>query len=276
MISFNKNKKNIKKGKYIFLIIITIISLFPIVLVLSSSFKNESEIFDFPFHLIPRQIIFSNFIRLSRNFPLYIWNSVKLTSIIAVLQLFSASTGGYVFSKLKWKGRNFIFGLYLASMMIPLQAVTIPQFIIMRNLNLYDTHAAIILLSTFTAFGTFLIRQYFLSVPDTYLEAARIDGAREWTIFFNIMLPMAKPVLVTQAVLSFRFFWNDFFTPLIYLTTPELKTLPLGMTDFVREQYVYWGPQMAAALISIIPVLIIFMFGQRYFIEGVSSSGLKG
>lgn len=276
MISFNKNKKNIKIGKYIFLIIITIISLFPIVLVLSSSFKNESEIFDFPFHLIPRQIIFSNFIRLSRNFPLYIWNSVKLTSIIAVLQLFSASTGGYVFSKLKWKGRNFIFGLYLASMMIPLQAVTIPQFIIMRNLNLYDTHAAIILLSTFTAFGTFLIRQYFLSVPDTYLEAARIDGAREWTIFFNIMLPMAKPVLVTQAVLSFRFFWNDFFTPLIYLTTPELKTLPLGMTDFVREQYVYWGPQMAAALISIIPVLIIFMFGQRYFIEGVSSSGLKG
>ena len=276
MISFNKNKKNIKIGKYVFLIIITIISLFPIVLVLSSSFKNESEIFDFPFHLIPRQIIFSNFIRLSRNFPLYIWNSVKLTSIIAVLQLFSASTGGYVFSKLKWKGRNFIFGLYLASMMIPLQAVTIPQFIIMRNLNLYDTHAAIILLSTFTAFGTFLIRQYFLSVPDTYLEAARIDGAREWTIFFNIMLPMAKPVLVTQAVLSFRFFWNDFFTPLIYLTTPELKTLPLGMTDFVREQYVYWGPQMAAALISIIPVLIIFMFGQRYFIEGVSSSGLKG
>ena len=276
MISFNKNKKNIKIGKYIFLIIITIISLFPILLVLSSSFKNESEIFDFPFHLIPRQIIFSNFIRLSRNFPLYIWNSVKLTSIIAVLQLFSASTGGYVFSKLKWKGRNFIFGLYLASMMIPLQAVTIPQFIIMRNLNLYDTHTAIILLSTFTAFGTFLIRQYFLSVPDTYLEAARIDGAREWTIFFNIMLPMAKPVLVTQAVLSFRFFWNDFFTPLIYLTTPELKTLPLGMTDFVREQYVYWGPQMAAALISIIPVLIIFMFGQRYFIEGVSSSGLKG
>lgn len=276
MISFNKNKKNIKIGKYIFLIIITIISLFPILLVLSSSFKNESEIFDFPFHLIPRQIIFSNFIRLSRNFPLYIWNSVKLTSIIVVLQLFSASTGGYVFSKLKWKGRNFIFGLYLASMMIPLQAVTIPQFIIMRNLNLYDTHAAIILLSTFTAFGTFLIRQYFLSVPDTYLEAARIDGAREWTIFFNIMLPMAKPVLVTQAVLSFRFFWNDFFTPLIYLTTPELKTLPLGMTDFVREQYVYWGPQMAAALISIIPVLIIFMFGQRYFIEGVSSSGLKG
>jgi len=276
MISFNKNKKNIKIGKYIFLIIITIISLFPILLVLSSSFKNESEIFDFPFHLIPRQIIFSNFIRLSRNFPLYIWNSVKLTSIIAVLQLFSASTGGYVFSKLKWKGRNFIFGLYLASMMIPLQAVTIPQFIIMRNLNLYDTHAAIILLSTFTAFGTFLIRQYFLSVPDTYLEAARIDGAREWTIFFYIMLPMAKPVLVTQAVLSFRFFWNDFFTPLIYLTTPELKTLPLGMTDFVREQYVYWGPQMAAALISIIPVLIIFMFGQRYFIEGVSSSGLKG
>ncbi|QTQ10957.1 carbohydrate ABC transporter permease [Treponema parvum] len=276
MISYNTKKTIGKFVKYVFLLFITVISLLPIVIVLSSSFKNESEIFDFPFHLIPRKLIFSNFAQLSENFPLYIWNSIKLTSIITILQLFSASTGGYVFSKMQWKGRNFIFGLYLASMMIPSQAVTIPQFVIMRTLNLYDTHLAIILLCTFTAFGTFLIRQYFLSIPDTYIEAARIDGAREWIIFFKIMLPMAKPVLVTQAILSFRFFWNDFFTPLIYITTPELKTLPLGMTDFVREQYVYWGPQMAAALISIIPVLIIFMFGQRYFIEGVSSSGIKG
>jgi len=154
--------------------------------------------------------------------------------------------------------------------------VTIPQFIIIRGFNLYDTHIALVLLGAFTAFGTFLIRQFLLSIPDTYSEAARIDGASEWTIFARIILPMAKSVMVTQIIFSFRYFWNDFFTPLIYITSAELKTLPLGMTDFVREQYVYWGPQMAAALISIIPVLIIFLFGQKYFIQGVSASGIKG
>ena len=121
-----------------------------------------------------------------------------------------------------------------------------------------------------------MLRQFFLTIPDTYIEAARIDGAKEAHIFFKIILPMSKPVLATQMIFSFRFFWNDFFTPLIYITSPKLKTLPLGMTDFVREQYVYWGPQMAAAFISIIPVLIIFLMGQKYFIQGITSSGLKG
>jgi multiple sugar transport system permease protein len=262
--------------RYIVLTIIAIVTLLPLVIVLSSSFKNESELFDFPFHFFARNPITDNFLQLMDKFPIYIWNSVKLTFTIVVVQLFTASTGAYVFSKIEWKGRNFIFGLYLASMMIPMQAVMIPQFIIIRSFNLYDNHMSLVLLGAFTAFGTFLVRQFFLSIPNTYLEAARIDGAKEWTIFARLMLPMAKAVLVTQVIFSFRFFWNDFFTPLIYITTPELKTLPLGMTDFVREQYVYWGPQMAAALISIIPVLLIFLFGQRYFIQGVASSGLKG
>jgi multiple sugar transport system permease protein len=161
-------------------------------------------------------------------------------------------------------------------MMIPMQAVMIPQFLIIRSINLYDTHMSLVLLGAFTAFGTFLIKQFFMSIPDTYCEAARIDGAKEWTIFSTLMLPMSKAVLVTQIIFSFRYFWNDFFTPLIYITTPQLKTLPLGMTDFVREQYVYWGPQMAAALISIVPVLVIFLFGQKYFVQGVASSGIKG
>ncbi len=255
---------------------VAFITLFPLIIVLSSSFKNESELFNFPFKFIPENPIFTNFARLMDKFPLYIWNSVKLTFTIVVVQLFTAATGAYVFTKLHWKGRDFIFGLYLASMMIPMQAVMIPQFLIIRNINLYDTHASLVFLGAFTAFGTFLIKQYFMSIPDTYCEAARIDGAKEWTIFTTLMLPMSKAVLVTQVIFSFRFFWNDFFTPLIYITTPELKTLPLGMTDFVREQYVYWGPQMAAALISIIPVLIIFLFGQKYFVQGVASSGLKG
>lgn len=262
--------------KYILLIFVAIIMLLPLIVVVSSSFKMETEIFEFPFRIIPRNPILTNFSQLAENFPTYTWNSVKVTVITTIVQLVTASTGAYVFSKIKWKGRNAIFMLYVMSMMIPSQAVTVPQFIIVRNLGLFDTHLAIVLLGAFTAVGTFLIRQYMLSIPETYNEAARIDGAREWTIFGRIILPMTKPVLITQAIFSFRYFWNDFYTPLLYIISPELKTLPLGMTDFTTEQYVYYGPQMAAALISIIPVLIIFLFGQRYFIQGVSAAGIKG
>lgn len=280
MMSFNTSYARKRKMQVIlrnaFLLLVSFVVMIPLLVVLSSSFKNESELFDFPFHFLPKLFVSINFARLKEHFPLYIFNSVKLTTIIVVVQLITATTGAYVFSKIKWKGRDFIFSLYLISMMIPSQAVTIPQFIIIRGFNLYDTHIALVLLGAFTAFGTFLIRQFLLSIPDTYSEAARIDGASEWTIFARIILPMAKSVMVTQIIFSFRYFWNDFFTPLIYITSAQLKTLPLGMTDFVREQYVYWGPQMAAALISIIPVLIIFLFGQKYFIQGVSASGIKG
>lgn len=275
-ISYTRQRKIKATIKLIFLALVSVVVMMPLLVVLSSSFKNESDLFDFPFRFIPKNPVTINFEKLMDNFPRYILNSIKLTSIIVVVQLITATTGAYVFSKIKWKGRDFIFTLYLISMMIPSQAVTIPQFIIIRMLGLYDSHLALVLLGAFTAFGTFLVRQFFLSIPDTYSEAAMIDGAQDWTIFFRIILPMAKSVLVTQIIFSFRYFWNDFFAPLIYITTPELKTLPLGMTDFVREQYVYWGPQMAAALISILPVLVIFLFGQKYFIQGVSASGIKG
>lgn len=276
MISYKISKRIYAVAIYCFLLVGVFMVLAPLAVVISSSLKNESEIFDFPFKLFPANPILNNFLQLRSSFPLYIWNSIKLTSIIVVLQLITASTGAYAFTKLKWKGRDFVFMTYLLSMMIPSQAIVIPQFLTIRIFNLYDTHLSLILLSAFTALGTFLMRQFFLTIPDTYIEAARIDGAKEAHIFFKVMLPMSKPVLATQMIFSFRFFWNDFFTPLIYITSPKLKTLPLGMTDFVREQYVYWGPQMAAAFISIIPVLIIFLMGQKYFIQGITSSGLKG
>lgn len=262
--------------KYIVLLLVAALMLAPLVVVASSAFKTETEIFEFPFKVVPRNPVLTNFARLRENFPIYIWNSVKITAITTIIQLITASTGAYVFSKIKWKGRDALFLLYIMSMMIPSQAVTIPQFIIIRNLGLFDSHAAIVLLGAFTAVGTFLIRQYMLSIPDTYTEAARIDGAGEWAIFGRVILPMTKPALITQGIFSFRYFWNDFYTPLLYIITPRLKTLPLGMTDFATEQYVYYGPQMAAALISIVPVLVIFLIGQKYFVEGVSAAGIKG
>jgi multiple sugar transport system permease protein len=261
---------------YILLLFTAFLILMPLVVVASTAFKPDDQIYEFPMRIIPRTPTLENFGKLAQNFPRYIWNSCKLTFWIVLVQLLTATTGAYAFSKLRWRGRDFLFLLYILSMMVPIQAIIIPQFLIIRNLGLYDNHWALVLTGSFTAFGTFLIKQYFMTIPDSYLEAARIDGASEYTIFFRIMLPLAKPVLATQVIFSFRYFWNDFFAPLIYLTSQHLKTLPLGMADFATETYTYVGPQMAASFISIVPVMLIFLFAQRYFVEGVAAVGVKG
>jgi multiple sugar transport system permease protein len=265
-----------KAVMYLLLLIGALGVLGPLVIVASSAFKLEGEIFAYPMTLFPREPVLSNFIQLEAHFPLYIWNSVKVTTSIVVLQFVTATTGAYAFSKLTWKFRDTLFILYIASIMIPIQSIIIPQFIVVRILGLYNTHAAVILVSAFTAFGVFLCRQFFLTIPDSLLEAARIDGASEYRIFAQVVLPLSTPVVVTVIIFSFRYFWNDFFTPLIYLTSQSLKTLPLGMADFVDQYNIAYGPQMAAALISIIPVLVIFLIGQRYFVQGVVATGIKG
>lgn len=261
---------------YAILLSVSCIILFPLVLILSSSFKTEPEIVRFPMTLIPENITLGNFVDLRDRFPLYIFNSFKVTFITVFLQVVTATTGAYAFTKLQWKWREVLFLTYVATFMVPVHSIIIPQFMIVRSLGLYDTHAAVILVSAFTAFGTFLVKQFFMTVPDSLLEAARIDGASEYRIFFSIMLPLSKPVLATVVIFSFRFFWNDFFVPLIYLVSPHLKTLPLGMSDFVTQYTVRYGPQMAAALISILPVMVVFFLAQRYFVEGMASSGIKG
>lgn len=272
-------KKNYPLGGFLtygLLILIAALILFPLLFILSSSFKNESEIFTFPYRFVPQKPTLGNFAKLMEHFPRYILNSVKVTAIIVIVQVITATTGGYAFAKLYWPGRDLLFLLYIGSIMIPLHSIIIPQFILIRNLGLYDTHLGLVLVSVFTAFGTFLVKQFFMTIPDSLLEAARIDGATEFRIFSSIMFPLSKPVVATLVIFSFRYFWNDFFTPLIYITSPELKTLPLGMADFVSEYYTYHGPQMAASLISIIPVMIVFFAAQKYFVTGIVSSGIKG
>ncbi|MDF1569235.1 MAG: carbohydrate ABC transporter permease [Spirochaetaceae bacterium] len=226
--------------------------------------------------LIPDNPILLNFDKLRENFPQYITNSVKVTVIIVFVQLFTATTGGYAFAKMTWKGRDAVFLLYVASIMIPVQVYIIPQFILIRALGLYDSHGALVLVSAFTAFGTFLTKQFFMSIPDSLLEAARIDGAGDIYIFTRIIIPLSKPVIATLTIFTFRWYWNDFFIPLIYITTGTLKTLPLGMADFVQEYFTYYGPQMAASLISLIPVMFVFFAAQKYFVQGISTTGLKG
>jgi len=275
------NKHTIGKTAYIvfrtILLLLTCYIIFtPLIVMLSCAFKPDSQLYDFPMRIIPKTPTTENFSQLANRFPLYTFNSIKLTVIIVTVQLITAASGAYAFSKLHWKGRDIVFLFYVISIMIPIQSIIIPQFLIVRNIGLYNTHMALILTGSFTAFGTFLIKQYFMTIPDSYVEAAYIDGANEFSIFFRIILPLSKPVLTTQIILSFRYFWNDFFAPLIYITSQRLKTIPLGMADFSAEFYTYKGPQMAASFISVIPVMIIFFSAQKYFVEGVAATGLKG
>lgn len=260
---------------HIAVFLMTAVILIPLYIIITASFKNEIEIFSKPLAFWTENSGTFNFKKLSM-FPLYIWNSIKVTFLTTFIQLFTASTSAYAFAKLKWKGRDSLFMIYLMSMMIPVQVVIIPQFIVIKSLKLYDTHLALILVGSFTAFGTFLIKQYFMTIPESLIESARVDGAKEWTVFFKLILPLSKTVLATVLIFSFRWFWNEFFSALIYISSPELKTLPLGMTDFVGEYEVLFGPQMAAALIAIIPVMILFLSMQKYFIEGIASTGIKG
>lgn len=263
-------------GLYGVLLLTSFAILYPLFMVASSAFKPEIEIFAFPMTIFPREGTTANFIDLQRNFPTYIWNSVKVTFTIVGVQLLTATTGAYAFAKLEWRGREILFLTYIATFMVPIHAIIIPQFIIVRSLRLFDSHTALILVSAFTAFGTFLVKQFFVTVPDSLLEAARIDGASEYTIFARLMLPLSKPVLATLIIFSFRFFWNDFFGPLIYIVSPSRKTLTLGMADFVTQYAIRYGPQMAASLISIVPVMIVFIAAQKYFVGGIVTTGIKG
>jgi multiple sugar transport system permease protein len=272
-----RGRRALERGLiYLILVLTCLIVLFPLAVIVSSSFKTEREIFSFPMTIIPNEPILDNFEALLDRFPLYILNSLKVTTLITVIQVLTATSAGYAFSKLKWRGRDFVFLLYISSIMIPFQVYIIPQFIIVRVLGLYDTHLALILVSSFTAFGTFLARQFFLTIPDSYIEAAKISGVNHFQIYRMIMLPLSTPVIATLAVLSFRYWWNDLFTALIYITSQDLKTLPLGLADFVSEYDVYYGPQMAASLIAIVPVIVIYVFAQRYIVSGVVATGIKG
>ena len=206
----------------------------------------------------------------------FILNTSKLTIIITALQLITSSLAAYAFARLEFKGRDVIFLGYVATIAIPWQVYMVPQFIIMRRLGLNDTHLALILLQAFTAFGVFMLRQFFISIPKELSDAARIDGLSEYGIYARIMLPLAKPALATLTIFSFVAVWNDFMGPLIYLSSEKLKTVQLGLRMFIAQYSADYALIMAASLVSLLPIIVLFLALQRFFIEGVATSGIKG
>ena len=263
---------------YVLLIVVAFLMLIPFVWMLSASFKLNKDVFVFPIQWIPTNPRWQNYVDIWTRIPLltFVLNTAKLTIIVTLLQLFTSSFAAYAFAKMQFRGKNALFLGYIATIAVPWQAYMVPQFMMMRSWGLNNTHLAIICLQAFSAFGVFLMKQFYEGVPTELCEAARIDGLSEYGIWWRIMLPLSKPALSTLTIFTFVSTWNDFLGPLIYLTKTELKTIQIGLRMFISQYSAEYGLIMAASVIALIPVLIVFLALQKYFVQGVASSGLKG
>ncbi|CAN7529949.1 carbohydrate ABC transporter permease [Agrobacterium tumefaciens] len=265
-------------GIYLTVIVVTIVMLLPFAWMLSASLKLSRDVFAFPIEWIPSQPRWENYVEIWTKIPLalFIYNTSKLTIIVTLLQLLTSSFAAYAFAKLHFPYKNTLFLGYIATIAMPWQVYMVPQFLLMREFGLNNTHLALIFLQAFTAFGVFLMRQFYMSIPNELCEAARIDGMNEYQIWAKIMLPLSKPALSTLTIFTFVTTWNDFMGPMIYLTKTELKTIQIGLRMFISQYSAEYGLIMAASVVALVPVLVVFLALQRFFVEGVASTGLKG
>ncbi len=262
----------------IYLVLIAGVMLLPFLWMLSASLKLDKDVFTFPIQWIPRNPRWANYKDIWTKIPLgiFVFNTAKLTLIITLLQVFTSSFAAYAFSKLQFKGKTVLFLGYIATIAMPWQVYMVPQFILMRAFHLNNTHLSMICLQAFSAFGVFLMKQFYESIPDELCEAARIDGMSEYKIWWSIMLPLSKPALSTLTIFTFVRTWNDFLGPMIYLTRTELKTIQIGLRMFISQYSSEYGLIMAASVVTLIPVLIVFLSLQRFFVQGIAATGMKG
>jgi multiple sugar transport system permease protein len=244
----------------------------------SSSLKYDTDVFSLPIRWIPLNPVWNNYAKIWQkiNFALFTFNSFKLSVIITIVQVFTSSFAAYGFAKCRFRFRDALFFIYIATIAIPWQVYMLPQYVEMRMLGLTNSHLGYVLMQSFIAFGVFLVRQFYMAIPDELLDAARIDGLSEHGIYFRIVLPLSKPVVATLSIFSFVNIWNDFMGPMIYFDSVHNKTIPLGIRMFLGQYSTEYGLIMAASVVSLVPVFVVFLFFQRFFVEGIATSGLKG
>jgi multiple sugar transport system permease protein len=252
--------------------------IFPFLWMLSTSFQTAGALLVPPPQLIPSPIELGNYAEIATAFPLwrFLLNSVGVAGVATVLQVATSAMAGYAFARLRFRGRDALFLLYIATLMVPLQVTILPLFVEMKYLGLVDSYPALVLPSIASAFGTFLLRQAFLGLPRELEEAAFMDGAGHFTVFRRIVLPLAMPAVATLAVFSFVASWNSFLWPLIIVNSPDLMTLPVGLSNLQGRYATAWNLLMAGSTVAVIPILIVYVIGQKYVIRGVTLSGLKG
>lgn len=251
--------------------------LIPFLYMVSISIKTDGVVLRTLTDIIPTSPSFDNYVTVlaNGNFTRYLGNSLFISSSIVIGNVFFCTMVGYTFAKMTFPGKNMIFILVLTSFMIPFQVTMIPVFQLMQNIGWIDTYWALIVPTLVTPFGIFLMRQYISSIPDELIYAAKVDGASEFRIVWQIIFPLARPIVAVLVIMTFLNSWNDFLSPLILTTSPEMRTVPLGLAEFSFLNNTNWGNLMAASVVSLLPVFIIFIFFQKQIISGLVSGAIK-
>ena len=262
----------------LFLIPTALLMLLPFIWMLSTSFKLAGAVFEYPPTWIPRPLVWQNYPQVTEILPFarFFLNSLVVALSVTALQLLTCSLAAYAFARLRFPGRDALFLGYLGTLMIPGQVVIIPNFILLRMLGWIDTYQALILPAAFSAFGTFLLRQYFLTIPRELEDAAVVDGASYWQIYSRVILPLSGPALSALAIFTFLAQWNSFLYPLVVTNSTEMSTLTVGLRTLQGQYNTAWTLLMAGSVIALVPVLLVFIFAQRYFIKGIALTGLGG
>ncbi len=252
--------------------------LLPFIWMLSTSLKEPRDIFTYPPIWIPSRLVWENYSEAISAMPFgrFYLNSFVVAVSVTFLQILTSSLAAFAFARLRFRGREALFLLYLATLMIPFQVTMIPNFIVIRFLGWYDSYQALILPTAFSAFSTFLLRQYFLGIPMDLDEAARMDGASSWRIWWQVIMPLSGPVIAALTVFIFLGSWNNFLWPLVITTSLEMRTLPVGLSAFQGQYNVQWHLLMAGAVIALIPVLVVYVAAQKWFVRGITLSGMGG
>jgi multiple sugar transport system permease protein len=263
---------------YVGLVVAAAAVLLPFFWMVMSSLKTNNDVFSVPIQWIPKTFVWRNYVEIWQKSDMTTWlkNTMILSLAVTALQLLTGSFAAYGFSKVRFPGRDLLFLVYIGTIAVPWQAYMIPQFILMSKLHLSNTLWSIVALQAFGAFGVFLMKQFYETVPEDLSEAARIDGLSEYGIYRRIILPLSVPALASLTLLTFTNTWNDYLGPLIYLRSPDLWTIQLGLKSFVGQYNAEYALIMTGSVLSVLPIAIIFMLGQRYFVEGIATSGLKG
>jgi len=264
---------------HLMLIVIGSFFIMPLVVVFFTALKPGPELYILPPKLLPNVYQWSNFKEAVMTIPFvkYTLNSLFIALFVVVGSVVSASLVGYAFARLQWKGRNFFFAVLIATMILPGQVTMIPLFVVFKQIGWLNTYYPLIVPAfTGSAFNIFLLRQFSRTIPQELSDSGKIDGANEFRIYWDIILPLTKPALAVIAIFAFMNTWNDFYGPLIYLNDKNLSTLALGLREFQQLHGVTWNLLLAASLIAIIPSLVLFFAFQRYFVEGITLTGIKG
>mgnify|MGYP002235911039 FL=1 len=263
---------------YVLMIGVAAFVLLPFVWMVLASLKPNNEVFLVPVKWFPSVWHWDNYIKIWTDSNMLTWlgNTVFFAICVTFLQVFTGSFAAYGFSKIRFRGRNVLFLIYIATMAVPWQAYMIPQYKMLSAVHLTDTRWSIILLQAFGAFGVFMMKQFYDTIPEELSEAARLDGLSEFGIYLRIMLPLSGPSIAALGIITFTNTWNDFMGPLMYLRSPELWTIQLGLKTFISQNSANYAMIMTGSVISVIPILIVFLIGQKQFIEGIATSGMKG